>query len=420
MRRRSALALFLLAFLPRFAYLLYARPEFDDGVYWAMADSLLRDGSLAIAGTRTTDFEPLYPLFLALARAIARNSPAIVQIMQVAVASLGSLYLYRLAESLTGQRQVAVISGVLFSLDPLLVRQAALQNESALTTTLLIGFACGFVTSKTAADAGLAGLWLGAVILSRTMALPLVIAAAGVLIFDRRFRAAVALAGVALLMLTPLVVRNHAVNGSWLPTRSGLNLFVGNSPYSAALLPEDDVDLLIPVAVAVVARERPDLSPDAPDYGRVSDAILTRYAHSYIKDDPGRAIAQRFLNVGYFFSIWPVPYRIIGDDSRLTIREGKAIVENARVRPIAEVVIYSASHTLVLAGATIGLYLRRAALRRDVLLWCVVGTFVAVHAIYFPATRYRAPVTFVLLFYAAVAFDRFLERIHRGDNTAQN
>ena len=36
------------------------------------------------------------------------------------------------------------------------------------------------------------------------------------------------------------------------------------------------------------------------------------------------------------------------------------------------------------------------------ILWLLLVTFVAVHSVYFPTTRYRAPVEFVLLFYAAV------------------
>jgi hypothetical protein len=43
-----------------------------------------------------------------------------------------------------------------------------------------------------------------------------------------------------------------------------------------------------------------------------------------------------------------------------------------------------------------------------VILGCVLATFVVAHAVYFPATRYRVPIEFVLLFYAAVTFDHWL------------
>ena len=55
----------------------------------------------------------------------------------------------------------------------------------------------------------------------------------------------------------------------------------------------------------------------------------------------------------------------------------------------------------MLALAIAGVWLRRRDIRRDAILWCVVVTFVAAHAVYFPTTRYRVPIEFVLLFYAA-------------------
>ena len=87
------------------------------------------------------------------------------------------------------------------------------------------------------------------------------------------------------------------------------------------------------------------------------------------------------------------------------------IVENPRPRPRIEVLAYSAFYTPVLLAALIGIYLRRRdLLRRDAVLWCVIGTFAAIHALYFPATRYRAPVEFVLLFYAAAPANELFRR----------
>ena len=64
----------------------------------------------------------------------------------------------------------------------------------------------------------------------------------------------------------------------------------------------------------------------------------------------------------------------------------------------------------MLALAVAGVWLRRRDIGRDAILWCVVVTFVAAHALYFPTTRYRVPMEFVLLFYAAVALDRWAGR----------
>ena len=47
-------------------------------------------------------------------------------------------------------------------------------------------------------------------------------------------------------------------------------------------------------------------------------------------------------------------------------------------------------------------------------LWCVALTFVAVDAIFFSATRYRAPMEFALLFYAGIAIDHLVALAGRG------
>ena len=72
------------------------------------------------------------------------------------------------------------------------------------------------------------------------------------------------------------------------------------------------------------------------------------------------------------------------------------------------------SHTLaasfVMAAAAFGVYLRRRVLAQDAVLWAIVGVFVLVYAIYVPATRYRAPMEFVFLFYAGVALEYAMKR----------
>ena len=402
---RRYLGLFLLAALPRLAYLLVARPPFDS-VYWALSDGLLRDGSLAVDGLKLTTHEPLYPLFLAVSRVLVRDGAFAVQWLQVAVASMGALYLYRLAEALTGRPRLATISAVLYAGYPLLVRQAAQPSELALLTTVLIAFSCAFVTAATTAGAALAGVWLGLAVLTRTMMLPLLAFGAAVFLADRRPRAALAFSLATLIVVCPLPIRNHGVNGSWWPTRSGLNLYIGNSPYTAAVLPTDDVDILQEQAQAVVARERPDLSPLAPGYQRVADALLARRALAYMAERPLHTLAQKLWNVLYFFSPRLVPFHVATPETRVVVGPaGEIGVENSEPRPLAEVIAYAASYSFVLVCAVAGVYLRRRDLRRDFMLWCIVVTVVAVHAVYFPASRYMAPIVFVLLFYAGVALD---------------
>jgi hypothetical protein len=390
--------------LPRLTYLLVVMPS-SSGHYWALSDGLLRDGSLAFDGQKTTEFEPLYPIFLAVSRVLVAHHVFFVQCLQIGVAAIGAVCLYRLTNALTGRPRVAAISTVLYALDPLLIREAAVQSESALVTTLLIAFACAFVAISTTIDAGLAGMWLGLAVLTRMIALPLLALGPAVLVAGRRYRAALAMLLVAFLVVLPLPIRNYLVNGSLWPTRSGLNLFIGNSSYTSELLPDQDLDILQEQASSLVDAGVPGvgaLSPQAAEY--TIDRFLTRQALAYIAEHPLQTLRQKALNVLYFFSPRLVPYRIATSETRIvTGPAGRATVEHTQARPLVEVVAYAVSDSFVLVCAFAGVFLRRHRLRGDAILGCIVLTFAAVNAVYNPATRYRAPTEFALLFYAAVA-----------------
>jgi hypothetical protein len=394
----------LFAALPRLIYLLAARPS-SSGFYWALSDGLLRNGSLAIDGHKTTEFEPLYPIFLAVSRVLVADQAFFVQLLQIGVAVIGAVCLYRLTTALTGRPRVAAIATALYALDPLLVREAVVHNESALLTTLLVAFAGAFVSATTAFGAGLAGMWLGLAVLTRTAALPMLALGPAVLVAKARYRAALAMLAASLFVVLPLPIRNHIVNGSLWPTRSGLNLFIGNSTYTSALLPDQDLDILQEQATSLVNARLPgagDLPLQSAE--RAVDRLLTREALAYIAAHPLQTLRQKALNVLYYFSPRLVPYRIATEDTRIaTGPTGQITVEHTVARPFFEVIGYAAFSSFVLVCALAGVYLRRRRLRADAILGCIALTFVAVNAMYVPATRYRAPMEFVLLFYAAAA-----------------
>jgi hypothetical protein len=298
---------------------------------------------------------------------------------------------------------VAVIAAVLFALHPLLIRQAAAASDLALITTLLVAFAYFFVIRKTTKATLIAGLILGLSVITRFMTLPLVPFAMGVMLAERRFRTTLVFATIVLAMVLPTALRNYSISGSWWPTRSGMSLYIGNSTYTAAVLPDHDLDILQEQAEALVAVELSDDFSKSADIARKADEVLTKAAIDHMTDRPLLTVRQKILNILYFFSPRLVPFHVAGMETRAVARDGQVIVENPKPRPMIEVLSYSAFFTPVLLAAILGIYLRRHALSRDAILWCIVATFVAIHAIYFPATRYRAPMEFVLLFYAAVA-----------------
>jgi glycerol uptake facilitator-like aquaporin len=408
--RLAYAGVFVLALLPRLLYLFVAKPQFD-GDYWTLSDSLLRDGTLAFDGIRTTAFEPLYPLFLAMARGLVGHRVLLVQAIQCTVAACGAMFLYRLATSLGGTRRVGAIAAALYAVYPLLVRHSPDRTDAALMTMLLIAFASEFVTATTPLRAARAGIWLGLAVLTRTMALPLIPLAAAIQSWNGARRSAAALAVTALLAIAPYAVRNYALNGSMLPTRSGLNLFISNSPYTANIFPDYGPDILLEYAWSAIEGPAPALQPESPALERERDAAWTALAMQEMRRHPLRTAGLKARNVLYYFSPRLVPYHEPTDTTRILLGDnGQFQVENSPPRRTSHQVIYAVSYTPVLALAIAGVWLRRRDIRRDAILWSVVATFVAAHALYFPTTRYRVPIEFVLLFFASVALDRWISR----------
>ena len=402
-------ALFAAALVPRVLYLLYARPAVEN-YQWDLASSLLTDGSLSVEGVKTTAYEPLYPLFLAASRLLAGDHFALVRVIQCAVGAAGAVLLYRLTAALTGRSRAGIFAASLYAVYPLLIRYAVDLSDTTLTAVLLVGFAGAFVTADTARRSAAAGAWLGFVLLTRTMALPLVPLGAAILWRDRGRRAAAAFAATALLVLAPYAVRNYGLNGALLPTRSGLNLFISNCAYTAAILPEFGPDILEDYAASMLDRDGAVSGPRSPARERAEDGAYTRLALAHVAGDPLGTLALKLRNVWYFFSPALTPSRdpTAGPVFHNEHGQWSLTIENSRPRPAVDRIAYTASYLPVLVLAVIGVWMRRRDLRGFAILWGVVATFAVVHAVYFPTTRYRAPVEFVLLACAAVTIDRWL------------
>ena len=403
--RVTYVGVFLLAISLRILYLLVARPVFESP-YWTLSTSLLQNGSLSIDGVRTAAFEPGYPVFLATVRAVVGDRVLLVQAVQCIVAALGAVFLCRLATVLSGKWQVGVIAGVIYAVYPLLVRHSADRSDAALMTMLLIAFASEFVAASTPVRAAGAGLWLGLAVLTRAMALPLVPLGAAIQWRDRGWRSAAVLTVSALVVVAPYAIRNYTLNGSVWPTRSGINLFISNSEYSANILPNYGPDILEDYAISVVERSGATAGLTGPAIERAYDALWTRYAVDEIRRHPWRTAGLKVRNVFYLFSPRLVPYHEPTPATTIQLGENGAFtVEHSPPRRAVDQIVYAISYTPVLGLALAGVWLRRRELSRDAILWCVLATFVVAHAVYFPTTRYRVPIEFVLLFYASVTLD---------------
>lgn len=395
--------LFGVAVLTRTIYLFAFHPPLES-YYLALADNLISAGVLGLDGRPSTAFEPVYPTFLAIARLLFGDRALPIQLLQVLATALGAPLLYRLTLHLSGSDRAAFIAGALFAVHPMLVRQASAASDLAVVTTLLIAFTLTFVRIHDARSAAIAGLLLGITVLTRSMVLPLIVLLGAILFAVGQRSHATALVLCALAVIAPMAARNYAVSGSVTPTRSGINLYIGNSPHTADLLPDYDLDLLEPEGYERFVRAHPNVDQNSPAFDAQFDAFLTRVAVQHMVEDPLRTIGQKLVNVAYLLSPRLAPYRISVGDTRVHIDDnGAAQVIGSVARTPLEVWSYAGAAILLLAGTIAGVFQRRGNLRRDAVLWAVALVFIAVNAIYVPATRYMAPMLFVMMFYTAVA-----------------
>jgi hypothetical protein len=143
-----------------------------------------------------------------------------------------------------------------------------------------------------------------------------------------------------------------------------------------------------------------------PEQERYRDVAWSRAALAAASRNAGAIAWLKARNVFYFFSPRLVPAHDPSPEMQITLGAGGAsTVTGSPPRSRANEWIYALSYSPVLAPAAAGVYRRRRVLSRDAILWCVLATFAITHAVYFPTTRYRVVVEFVLLFYAAVALN---------------
>ena len=369
-----------------------------------MSTSLLSHGVLGYDGTPSTYYEPLYPIFLAIARWIGDDHLLFVLVVQALIGSIGGVYLYELALALSRSTSTAGIATVTYAFYPYLVAQSSALEEVTLFTTLLIAGAYHYASGERLGHALTCGAAFGLALLTRTVALPIVLLGALALAARKRISDACVIAGVALLVYGPYAARNHRIDGSILPTRSGFNFFKANCSYSEAVIPSYMVDVLNVYAADV-------LDAGIRDAGHASEREIDRFytarAMECVRKDPMRSAIRWLRNAFYLFYPRLVPYHPIGPATRAKLVGPNAItVTDPGARGIAEEIGYTLSYGPILVAAMVGIYLRRRDLERDRILYLVVFSFAAVYSVSWPATRVRAPMDFVLIFFAACAIDR--------------
>lgn len=402
MDRRAALV-FAICAVPRLLALAVF-PHAAATYYDELATSLLATGRFAFDGVASTYVEPLYPVFLAGALMVTGNSPWLVLLLQIGVASIGGVLLYRLGSRLANPR-VGFYATVFYALDPYLIRQSAARLDITLCTTLAIAATWQLSRTERVRDAVGCGALLGLLILTRASFAPAFLGAAIWLAWRGRGRLSGVMVVTALLVQAPWMVRNARVDGSPLPSRIGENLYLSTSRY-ATVVPVHDIDLLVPLGLADVQAGVAEMRVPPQVEQRVLDEAMLERAIAFMREHPAHVLRLKARNALYLFSPQLLPRYAKSPGAFATVEAGVVRVFNEQRRPWVDEASHAIARSVLLLLAAIGV-VRRGLCGKDAPLLIMLATNAAVCIVFFPTTRLIAPVMFVVMFYAAVGLDAF-------------
>jgi 4-amino-4-deoxy-L-arabinose transferase-like glycosyltransferase len=402
MTRRSLLLVFLACALPRFAALAVWRVD-PDTLYYRLSTGVVRDHLLAIDGGITARIEPFYPVALAAGRLFTGDHPEALLVLQIVAAAGAGVLLFLFTHAQTRDARAAWTAALLYAASPYLIRQSVAFMEVTAAIVLLVAAAWRLRSLARSRDGVVAGLLLGAIVLTRFSFLP--IAIGGVLLVLRRDgpRRALVTAAAAAACILPWLGFNRVVSGAALPPRIGENLFVSTSEWARPIVPRLNVDLLLPLTDELVRDEMARRGVEQYDLAR-QDRLLLEWSLDYARTRPIETIAMKAKNLAYIFQPRLLPfYEMSG---RATIVDGRLQIPEQPRRPLAFEIVAAGFQTLLIAGGIAGLVIRRRSWRDDAFLLIVAASVIAVNTLFFPTSRLLAPMTFVPMFYVAAAGSR--------------
>ena len=429
MTRRPLLVILLACALPRFLALA-VWPVDPDTLYYALSTGLVRDHLLAINGGVTARIEPFYPMALAAGRLFTGDHPDALVVLQILAASAGGMLLFLFTRDQAGDARAAWIAALLYAVSPYLIRQSVAFMEVTAATVLLIAAALVlqrvFFCLKAEADHEAGSHTTCDLVASafsrkspRRLA-PLRNRAHAFLVgadcdrcgdADRVARRRQAGSsrhrrrGRVPASLPALQSRHHRHAAAAARRREPVRV---HERYTRPIVPTLNVDLLLPLVDELVRDEmvrRGNANYDLAD----QDRLLWDWAIAFARSHPADTLAMKAKNVACIFQPRLLPfYEMSG---RATLVDGRLEIPEQESRPLIFEVAAAGFQALLLAGAVTGLVMRRDQWRDDAFLLVVAITIIGVQTVFFPTSRLLAPMTFVLIFYTAVAMTRLVNRV---------
>jgi 4-amino-4-deoxy-L-arabinose transferase-like glycosyltransferase len=362
----TILSLVGIGFILRVGYRLYEgeAPFWDTGYtfFWEMAQSIAAGRGPLV--TRV----PAYPAFLAAMTLGCRAFLPIV-FSQAAIGAGTVLGSALLAMELFGSSAATLAAGLTAIYPYYVVHDTALQETSLFTLVTLLSVLLLLWTWRTGSRrvAAIAGLALGAAVLTRATIAPFALLGPLWLLGKRRAPALVC-ASVLALTVAPWMVRSYRLTGvPTLTTETGLQLWDGNNPYTFSHYPVESIDRSKAAALdALTPLEQAELdSLDASE--TLSDAWFWRKGVDYIRAHPWVSLRNGVRKLFAAFGWWPSPRKGFWGNW-----------------------VYLASYGPIMALGLAAMFLRRKAWREHMIVYALFVCFAAVTAVFFGHTSHRS------------------------------
>jgi len=335
---------------------------------------------------------PGYPVFLTLLSLGLPTSLTFLRAGQAAVAALGTVFVFRLADRMFGRR-TAIAAGLVYALDPLLVISSGLlypEAVAALLVPLVVLTALESAERDALARSAIAGALLGILALLRPVALvlpPVVASWIGVTVTARPKRRVAHIAALGLgflLVLAPWTARNL-----WTHAR------------------------LVPVATAG-SRMAPGGQDEVARRGLLGSLAYWAWSDP---EDFASQVTRRFVQ---FWELTPT--RLVTDDpvkrEELHRRDPRLEVQALFSRSLRDRVS-AISFALELSLALVGLVVvARTRWRQTLLAVVVIIAYAAGYALFVAKLRYRIPILPLLFLFTGAGVAAVYSLVRRPGASA--
>lgn len=375
--------------------------------YWLLSDVFLgREDSHALLSY----IEPGYPALIAFARRYISDSYLGVFIFRSLVACIGCVYFYFLSYKISQKRSVALIAVVLYIFYPYYLRSALKINDVSFFRTILVMSAFHLMGAlERHRHAVLSGILLGMALMVRFMFFPGVILSAGYLLWKRRWKQALIVLSVCAFTASPMFFYFWRTEKTLMPTRGGINFYLGNNPFYSRIYPLYHVDTVEAYAHSLYREAHPGRTDDL----KMQDRFYYAKALEFIRLNPDKFIKNKIRNLLLFFDPWVIPRFALGrffvevhNDESFTVRNLSQV--QAPLRNAVGETLHAFARFVILLFGVLGIWLRRKIfVPGEVLLLGFWLVFLGVYTLFWPSTRLYSPVMFVFMFYAAFSIHKF-------------